>query len=424
MAADELVATLSLHQSESEKLFAGAVMLDQEYARQVCGWLPANVFRDEKVRAFWDQVKGGTDASTAAMQLQAYYEFAGYMTRVTTSFDLPAFANTISTDHFLVRSAGMLSEMARAISDRDTERLRELSRRITDNSPIASGQIPNAVDVGLEFQSELDDIGMRSEMTGIPNLDTATGGLEKQTLTVIAARPSMGKSALAIQIAKWRAEYLRDRKVMLISLEMNRRSIWARMACGELCLSWRDIRSGKGTAEQLDALRDKSGDLMNRLEDRMLLDDTSRMSVDDIWRRVSSYRPKFLIVDHMGLVHSSEQNEVTALGQISWGLKMIAKQFDIPVVALYQLNRGTESRDNKRPAMSDLRGSGKIEENADNIFFLYRPDYYDDARPTQQTVSKTEILVAKFRDGVRNIGVHLQYHLDEQKFYPEAAARK
>lgn len=422
MDDNPLISTISLHQSEAERLFAGAVMLDEDYARENCGWLSASMIRDDKVRGFWEKVQTGAQAHEAAMDVQAYYEFAGYMARVVSAYDLPALANTISADHYLTESTMTLSGMARAIAARDTDCLRTLAQSIAEKSPVAADVIPNAVDIGLEFQELLDNLTGRSEATGIASLDAATGGLEKQTLTMIAARPSMGKSALGIQIAKWKAEK-EPKKTLFFSLEMSRKSIWARMACGELKLSWRDVRVGRTAPGQIQALKNKSADLMDRLEDRLLIDDTASMSVDDIWRRVSLYRPDFVIIDHMGLVSSREPNKVLALGQISRALKVMAKQFDIPIAALYQLNRGTETRDNKRPVMADIRGSGEIEENADNIFFLYRPDYYDDAQPTKQIVSKTEIIIAKFRDGMRNIQVNLLYHLDEQRFYGEERPR-
>jgi replicative DNA helicase len=415
-----LTTTLSLHQAEAERLFAGAAMIDDEYAREACGWLSPDAFLDEKIRAFWAKVQAGTDAHEAAMQVGAYYEMAGYMTRVTSSRDLPAFANTIGMDRYLTESAVTLSGMARAIAQRDTDSLRNLAQSIAANTPVSADAVPNAAEIGLEFQVMLDNLSGRSELTGITTLDMATGGVEKQTLTVVAARPSMGKSALGIQIVKWKAEH-EDKRVMLFSLEMNRKSIWARMACGELKLAWRDVRSGRATPEQIQALKNKSSNLMDRLDNRLLIDDTSDMSMEDIWRKVSRYQPDFVVIDHMGLVNSSETNEVLSLGQISRAGKILSKQFDIPVIALFQLNRGTEARDNKRPTMKDIRGSGKIEENADNIFFLYRPDYYDEAQANDQVISNTELIIAKFRDGIRNIKVDLEYNLSEQWFYPMAS---
>jgi replicative DNA helicase len=415
-----LISQLSLHQSEAEKLFAGAVMVDDEYARETCAWLSPAMLREEKIRKFWELVLSGTAAHEAAMEVQSYFEFLGYVSRVPTSQNVPIYANTIGIDFHLKNSAVVLTDMARAISDRDTDKLRALAQSIADSTPVINDAVPTAVEVGLEFQAMLNtDLAARSELTGIANLDGATGGLEKQTLTLIAARPSMGKSALGIQIAQWKATCEKDKRVMLFSLEMNRKSIFARMACGRLRVSWRDVRSGRAEYEfpgTIENLGKEASRLIDEMEDRLLIDDTGNMSMEDIWRKVSRYRPDLVIIDHMGLVSSAEQNEVLALGQISRMGKVMAKQFDIPVIMLYQLNRGTESRDNKRPTMKDIRGSGKIEENADNIFFLYRADYYDDAKPENQKTSETEINIAKFRDGIRNIRVELVYHLDEQRF--------
>lgn len=416
---ESLNETLALHQAEAERLFAGAVMLDADYVRETCGWLAPEKIHNETIRDFWRRVREGTDPHQAAMDLKAYYEFLTYITKIESSYNATVFANTISADCYLGESGRTLSEMARAISSRDINTLRSLANSITENSPDSGDNIPTAAEVGLEFQVMLDNLDGRSENTGIRLLDDATGGLEKQTLTVIAARPSMGKSALGIQICKFKAEH-EGKRVLLFSLEMNRKSIWARMACGEEKIAWRDVRAGRASGLQIQALKDRSANLMDRLDTRLLIDDTSSMSMEDVWRKISRYRPEFVVIDHMGLVSSREENEVLALGQISRSGKILAKQFDIPVVMLYQLNRGTEMRDNKRPTMSDIRGSGKIEENADNIFFLYRPDYYDDAKPVQQVTSETEIIIAKFRDGMRNIAVKLLYHLGDQEFRAKA----
>lgn len=414
----DLTDTIFLHKKEAERLFAGAAFLDGSYARQECGWLSASKVSDEHIRVFWDLVKNGTDPDKAAMDTGIYYDILEYTSRVPTSMHIAAYAQTISTDAYLIESASLLPNMARAITARDERELRKLAQAINDGAPETGYQIPTAVDVGLEFQTSLESAGDRSEITGVGGIDIATGGFEKQTMTVIAARPSMGKSALGIDISRKRARC--GRNTMLFTLEMSRRSVWARMACGDAGVDWRTVRSGKATPEQIEALKAKSADLIDELSDRLLIDDTSRMTMDEIWRRVSRYRPELVIIDHLGLIKSDEQNEVKALGDISWMGKIMAKEFDIPVIFLYQLNRGTESRDNKRPTMADLRGSGKIEENADNVMFLYRPDYYDPSNTIEQaTTSKVEVIIGKFRDGARNLCVNLYYDLKKQTFFDE-----
>lgn len=418
--------TIFFHQGKAEKLFMGGVFLDEEFARRECGWLPPAIITNPGIRRFWELILNGRTAADAAMEAQVYFDAIEALVEVPSYSQTPAYADAISMDHYLRQSGMVLSEMARAIVARNAGQLRSLAQGIIEQNPISGMAIPSAVDIGLEFIADLDDIKQISERTGITSLDKATGGLEKQTLTILAARPSMGKSALAIQIARYKAGF-EKKNVLFFSLEMKPKSIWARMACGDLEVSWRDIRedrvSGKegftreDVEEQKQAVADKSSALIDELEERLRIDGRPKLSMDDVWRAVSHYQPDFVVIDHLGLLRMNGDDEVRALGEASWAGKAMAKEFDIPVLMLYQLNRNTEGRENKRPTMSDLRGSGKIEENADNILLMYRSDYYEGTQQAPKTVSDTEIIIAKFRDGKRNLCVDLEYHLAKQRFF-------
>lgn len=413
----ELADTLLMHQNKAELMFAGGVMLDPEYAVKTCGWLDPGAFRDERLGRYWRSITDGTDAAEAAVNAGIYFEIAHAMTQVTTQFDTPSFAQTISNDRFLVEAAHLLPDLAKAITGRDIVGLKSLARLIVDGSPDTGNTTNTADQIGAEFEEVLENIAGRSEKTGISTLDYATGGLELSSMSVLAARPSMGKSSFGIQVCKYKAE--KENKITcLFSLEMSKINVWARMACGELRIAWRDVRAGRVDEKTIGQIKEKSRELRRRLGTNLIIDDRSGLSMDEIWRVVSSTNPQFVLIDHMGLVKPTSQDEVNSLGDISWMGKMIAKTYEIPVVFLYQLNRGTEYRDEKRPTLKDLRGSGKIEENADNVFFLYRPDYYETATGSPSDVSDAEIIVGKFRDGVRNIQIRLKYNLLEQTFYP------
>lgn len=394
-------------------------MLDPAYARKHCGWLEPGLFLDERLGRFWGQVKDGKDPHQAAIEMGMYFEIAGQMTQVVSTFDTPFLAETISADRYLMEASSYIGDMVKAIHSRDVSGLRALAQCISSASPYTGEALPSSVQIAKEFEAMLDNIGGRSELTGISNLDYAMGGLEKQTLTVIGARPSMGKTSLGAQIAQNNARA--KRKTIVFELEMSRSSLWARMACGKLEISWRDVLAKRVTKANLDAIRKTSRALADEYGDYLLIDDTPAMTSEDIYRKVANITPDLIIVDHLDLVNRQERGKLREdmrVGNISRYGKIIAKEFDIPTIYLVQLNRDTEHRDNKRPTMSDLRNSGEIEQDADNVFFMYRPDYYDDATKDPPKISKTEIIVGKFRNGIRNIQIDLMYNLPQQWFYP------
>lgn len=414
---------LAQHLGQTEKLFSGGVMIDPSYARKYCGWLEPSQFRDDRLGRYWAAVKGGKDPHQVAMELGLYLEVAGYMSQVLSSYDTIYYAQTISADRYLLEASSYLSDIARAIADRDITTVRSLAGCVASASPYTGEAIPSAQQISREFEELLDNIDGEVELTRIPPMDNATGGLEKQTLTVIGARPSMGKTSLGSQIAQLNAKACR--KVIYFSLEMSRTQLWARMACGRMEISWRDVLAKKVTPAQIEAIRGKSRELAYEFSDNLLIEDKAMMTNEDIYRKVANIGPDLIIVDHMDLVNRNERGKLREdmrVGNISRYGKTIAKEFNIPTIYLVQLNRDTEKRDNKRPTMADLRNSGEIEQDADNIFFMYRPDYYEDASAEPPKISNTEIIVAKFRNGIRNIQVNLKYNLPQQWFYGERKA--
>jgi replicative DNA helicase len=415
-----LSESLSLHQGKTEQLFAGAVLINEDYALRACGWLEPASFRDARLGQFWSQVKDGKPAASAAMDLGLYFEIAGYMAQVVSSFDVPYLAQTISADRYLIEASSYLGDMARAIGERNVDGLRDLARCVADASPYTGETIPGAVQIGREFEAMLDHIDGRVELTGIPNLDAATGGLEKQTLTILAARPSVGKTALGSQIMQNGAAH--GRKVLMFQAEMARAQLWARMACGRLKIAWRDVLAKRVTAAQIQQIKAQSKQLQAEFGDNLLIDDSPNLTNEDIYRKVGAVEPDLVIVDHLDLINRKERgklNEVIRLGNNSRFGKIIAKEFDIPCLYLMQLNRDLEHRESKRPELKDLRFSGDIEQDADNVVFIYRADYHEGATEEPPKLSKTELIVGKFRNGIRNIAINVIYDLEAQWFYAQ-----
>ena len=172
--------------------------------------------------------------------------------------------------------------------------------------------------------------------------------------------------------------------------------LWARATCGVARIPYRDVISRRLDEKTKERLREINVELMEKYGIDLLIDETTGYTTAELWHKLALSRAKVLVVDHIRLFADEGENETRRLGSITWNLKQIAKEFDIPVLALAQLNRQLESRTDKRPALSDLRDSGQIEENADLIFGLHRERLYLEA---QTEKSPAELVVMKFRDG-------------------------
>ena len=253
--------------------------------------------------------------------------------------------------------------------------------------------------------------------TGYPDLDQEFCGFHPGSLTVLGARPSMGKSSLAIGIAERVAS--RGRHVQVLSLEMKAAQIAVRQLCHASRVPLRDALNGAVTEKQLARLEQHAASRAERsLPNYMDQPDTTMKAVETLARHLrDAGRLDFLVIDYLGLIsvpgRDGDENDTQKLGIISRALKTLAIQLDIPVLVLHQLSRKVEERPNKRPQMSDLRQSGRIEEDADNILFVYRDEYYN-PQTDQQGVA--DIIIGKQRQGPRNVTAKLQFHAESATF--------
>jgi replicative DNA helicase len=242
------------------------------------------------------------------------------------------------------------------------------------------------------------------QLTGVPtefrDFDEMTGGLQPGELIVIASRPSMGKTALALNIAR-NAAIEHGKKVAIFSLEMTKRALALRLLASEASIDFSGFRKGFGRPEDLRKLTQAGGKLADA---NIWIDDSGLITILEIkakCRRLASERGLDLVmVDYLQLAHGDSRNQRKDLeiAEISHGLKALAKELDIPVIALSQLNRGPEQRDpdKRRPNMGDLRESGAIEQDADVIAFIYRDEVYN---PTEENHGIAELIIAKQRNG-------------------------
>ena len=250
--------------------------------------------------------------------------------------------------------------------------------------------------------------------TGYKSFDEKLGGFKRGDLIIVAARPSMGKTAIALNFAQNVAK--KNRHVAIFSLEMSKEQLTDRLIAAAMAVdSWK-LQKGKLTEDEFARM----GDALETLShSKIYLDDSPAgeglTSIKSKARRLKMESGLDLIViDYLQLMSNGNSlNRVQEVSEISRGLKSLARELDVPVIALSQLSRQLESRPDKRPVMSDLRESGSIEQDADIIAMLYRDDYYNEF---SETPGVTNVLIRKNRNGP--IGqVDLKFEKSQQKFY-------
>jgi replicative DNA helicase len=243
-----------------------------------------------------------------------------------------------------------------------------------------------------------------ADVTGIPSgfrdLDRLTSGFQPGNLVILAARPSMGKSALALCVAA-NLGVRSSTPVGLFTLEMSKSEVTQRLMCSEAKVESDRVRSGKLTQEDWPRLTAACDKLMKA---PIWVDDTGSITMMELRskaRRLKARAPDLglIIVDYLQLMTSGStaENRVQEVSQISRNLKVLARDLDVPILALSQLSRAVEQRHDKRPILSDLRESGSIEQDADLVLFVYRDDYYNGEESDQQGLA--ELILAKHRNG-------------------------
>lgn len=259
------------------------------------------------------------------------------------------------------------------------------------------------------------------EVTGVPTgfakFDNYTAGLQKSDLIILAARPSMGKTALALNMAG-HAALVEKVPVLLFSLEMSADQLVSRFLGSEARVNLSDLRRGRIKENEWPKLAQAAG----RISDApLLIDDSGVLTVTEMrskCRRVArEHNLGLVVVDYLQLMQgrASADSRVQEISEISRGLKALARELEIPVMALSQLNRSLESRTDKRPMLSDLRESGAIEQDADVIVFVYREEYYkrDETPPDQ--IGVAEVIIGKQRNGPTG-ALRLMFHKEFTRF--------
>ena len=273
-------------------------------------------------------------------------------------------------------------------------------------------------DVLNETLSDIDRLSQQSEdITGLPTgyreFDKMTAGLQPDNLIILAARPAVGKTAFALNIAQ-NVATTTDTSVAIFSLEMSAESLVNRMLCAEGSINANHLRTGQLDEGEWQNLIVAMGALSNT---SIFIDDTPGIKMAEIrakCRRLAKEKGNLglVVIDYLQLIEgSNKESRQQEVSEISRQLKKLAKELGVPILALSQLSRGVEQRQDKRPVLSDIRESGSIEQDADIVAFLYRDDYYErgesksdddeDDEPLNQDVGEVELIIEKNRAGAR-----------------------
>ena len=258
-------------------------------------------------------------------------------------------------------------------------------------------------DILVESFSKLEELyNQKQHVTGVPtgfiDLDRMTAGLHGSEFILIAARPAMGKTAFALNLATYAATRA-NIPVAIFSLEMSQDQVGNRILCSEALVDSNHVRTGELDDEELGKLAETSGELSQA---QIFVDDTPGISVMEIRAKCRKLKLEknigLVVIDYLQLIQGSGKSgsREQEIAEISRSLKILAKELDVPVIALSQLSRAVEARPEHRPMLSDLRESGSIEQDADIVMFLYRDDYYNE---DSEKKNIAEVIIAKQRAG-------------------------
>lgn len=409
---------------EAEQSILGALMLDKEAWDQVCDLIGAQDFYKPSHQKIFTtihdlvQQNQPVDLITVSNLLQTRGEFdqAGgtnylveVVNKVVSAANISSYAKIVREKSLLRKLIHAGTEVVEKAFDEDFTDINLLVDQAEEKfynlgqTKSAEGLV-GPMDVVKSSLIKIEDLYKRkADITGIATgftmLDRMTSGMHSGELTIIAARPSMGKTAFSLNLAQHMA--LRQKKtVAYFSLEMSREAVMMRILASEARINMKDIRSGKISDSAWPKLIQSAGHIS---DSHIYIDETSGISPLEIRARARRLKAQYgldiIMIDYLQLMDLKQKVESRerAVSEISRSLKALAKELQVPVVALAQLNRGVEGRTEKRPMLSDLRESGSIEQDADVIMMLYRDDYYDKDDPDKQ--GNAEVIIGKQRNG-------------------------
>ena len=415
---------------DAEKAILGAIILENDLANEALSELRAEHFYLDAHRRIFQRINDLSDNGrpidtlTLAEELGRNKELeaiggVAYLSSLTDGVPRRA-----SIEHYIriVRDKALLRNLIHAANGVVSQAIEaaDPAAEILDSAEAAIFQISDerggqqlmtVAEIAREsFGGDIEKLYSRGKkITGLEtfysDLDELTSGLQPSDLIIIAARPSMGKTAFAINIAE-NASVEGQKKIAVFSLEMSREALLNRMLCSQARVDSHKMRTGFLGKDDIAKLRDG---LEKLLSAPIYIDDAPGVSLTELRSKARRMKQTvgldMIVIDYLQLMAASApggkryENRTQEVSAISRGLKAIAKELRVPVVALSQLSRAPETRGGKdsEPKLSDLRESGSIEQDADVVMFLYRPDYYDRDDPDVQ--GKAKLIIAKQRNG-------------------------
>lgn len=429
------------HNIEAEKAVISAMILDKEAIEKTIEVLDVNDFYIETHKEIYLAIVHLYDKGEAAdlITITEYLTNKGLIEKVGGAVYLSeitrVLASTANVEYYLkiikdkaelrnlilssietVEEAYEAKEDVADIVDRAENRI-----FIVHDKRIKSGLTPIKGHVSKTVDFLENIFKNKNHVTGVPtnfiDLDKITGGFQKSDLIIVAARPSVGKTALILNMAEGIA-INNKQSVAIFSIEMSKIQLCQRFLC-----SFARVDSHRARTGQLDPkdFSHISGAASNLMTTNIFIDDSSHLTVLEMKakarRMKSRYNLDIIFIDYLQLIaspaHKKSENRQNEIATISRSLKQLARELDVPVVAAAQLNRAVESRQDKRPLLSDLRDSGAIEQDADVILFLHREDYYQ--KDNAEVSGKAELIIAKQRNGPTGI-VNLRFRKEYTRF--------
>lgn len=422
---------------EAEQAVLGSVLIDDEVLDTVLEILTTEDFYRKSHRIIFETMIGlqnerkSIDSITITDKLLKEKKLA----EVGGIAFITALANTVPTTINVMDYAKIVKEksvlrkvitaaeniISEAINndcgiDEFTDKAESLILQATKNSK--EQNIISIKEQALEAFAQIEDIHEhKGKLLGLPtgftDLDKLLSGLKKTDFIIIAARPSMGKTAFALNIASYLA-VKKNVPLVFFSLEMSSTQLLQRIFSSYGIIPYEDMKTGNLSNAEWDQLIKITDDVA---ASQLVINDTvglNVMNIRSIARKLKQEKNiELIIIDYLQLIQSTKrENRNQEISEISRSLKLLAKELDIPIIALSQLSRSVELRQNKKPLLSDLRESGSLEQDADIVMFLYREDYYE---PETENKNITDVIIAKHRNGPIDT-IQVFFHKDYVRF--------
>lgn len=425
----ESVGKLPPQALDLEEAVLGAMMLEKEQAIKVLDILDSDYFYSEANKAIFEAVKNIFDLGAAPIDILTVIEElrkmgmlevvggAYYVSQLTNRVSSAAHSEYhahIITQKYIQRKLISVCDdiKAKAYDDKsDALALLDLAERemyeiknksLKRSYDSISDLLNKAIDQIEENKGNGD--GLTGVGSGFIDLDNITAGWQKSDLVILAARPGMGKTAFALALLR-NAAIMFEKPVAIFSLEMSSVQLVTRLISAETGISGEKLKKGQLEEHEWHQLNSKITQLSKA---KIFIDDTAGIPIFDFRAKCRRLKSQFdiqmVIVDYLQLITTDDKahgNREQQISHISKSLKNLAKELEIPVIALSQLSRAVEQRPDKRPMLSDLRESGSIEQDADIVSFIYRPEYYKitEDESGQDLRGVAEIIIAKHRNG-------------------------